>query len=66
MIIAGNMIGSYSQLGKTVILQQENGEELFGVVVDSEVVLTATDADVRKGKTYASNDGISVGTLEIE
>jgi hypothetical protein len=65
MIIAGNMVGCYSMLGKTIIIENENGEELMGVVVDQEVVSTATDADVRKGKVYASNNGISVGTLEI-
>jgi hypothetical protein len=65
-MISGNLVGSYSSLGKTVIFQQENGDEVVGVIVDSEVVFTATDADVKKGKVYASNNGVSVGTLEVE
>ena len=65
MIIAGNMVGCYSMLGKTVILEDTNGEEIAGVVVENETILTATDEDVRKGKVYVSNNGISVGTLDI-
>ena len=64
-MISGNMVGSYSSLGKTFILQDENGNEIVGVVVDSEIVFTATDSDVRAGKVYASNDGVSIGTLDV-
>ena len=65
-MICGNMVGSYSQLGKTFTLVDENGNEIIGVVVDKETVFTATDNDVRQGKVYASNDGVSVGTLIVE
>ena len=34
MSISGNLVGSYSQIGKTFILTDENGNELTGVVVD--------------------------------
>ncbi len=64
-MIIGNMVGNYSSMGKTVILVDEDGNETLGVVVDSEVIFTATDSDVRKGKVYASDEGVSVGTLEI-
>ncbi len=64
-MISGNMVGAYSSLGKTFILQDEDGNEITGVVVDSEVIFTATDADVRAGKVYASNDGVSIGTLDV-
>ena len=64
-MISGNMVGSYSSLGKTFIIQDEDGNEITGVVVDSEVIFTATDSDVRAGKVYASNDGVSIGTLEV-
>lgn len=64
-MICGNMVGSYSQMGKTFILVDDDGNEVMGVVVDSEVVFTATDSDVRAGKIYASNDGVSVGTLDV-
>lgn len=65
-MICGNMVGSYSQIGKTFTLVDENGNEIIGVVVDKETVFTATDNDVRQGKVYASNDGVSVGTLTVE
>lgn len=65
MKIVGNMVGCYSPLGKTFILEDESGNEFAGVVVDSEVVFTAVDSDVIKGKVYASNEGVSTGTLEI-
>ena len=65
-MICGNMVGSYSQIGKTFTLVDENGNEIVGVVVDKEIIFTATDNDVRQGKVYASNDGVSVGTLAVE
>ena len=64
-IISGNMVGAYSQLGKTFVFVDESGAEVSGVVVDQEVLLTATDECVLFGKTYASDHGISVGTMEI-
>ena len=64
-MISGNMVGSYNQIGKTFILVDDEGNEVTGVVVDSEVVFTATDSDVRKGKVYASDNGVSTGTLEV-
>lgn len=64
-MISGNMVGSYSQMGKTFILVDENGTELTGVVVDQEAVFTAGDNDVREGKIYASDNGVSTGTKNI-
>ena len=64
-MINGNMVGAYSQLGKTFIFVDESGEEVSGVIVDQEVLFTATDDDVAAGKTYASDHGASVGTMEV-
>lgn len=64
-MIIGNMVGSYSSMGKTMVIVDENGNEFLGVITDSEVIFTATDSDVRKGKVYASDEGVSVGTLEV-
>lgn len=64
-MISGNMVGSYSQLGKTFILTDENGIELTGVVVGQETIFTATDNDVREGFVYASDGGVSTGTKDI-
>ena len=64
-MIIGNMVGSYSPMGKTMIIVDENGNELLGVITEGEVIFTATDSDVRSGKVYASDEGVSVGTLEV-
>jgi hypothetical protein len=64
-MISGNMVGSYSQMGKTFILVDENGAEITGVCVDNPVVFTAGDNDVREGMVYASDDGVSTGTKDI-
>lgn len=64
-MISGNMVGSYSQLGRTFILTDENGNEITGVCVDNPVVFTAGDNDVREGMIYASDSGVSTGNKEI-
>lgn len=64
-MISGNMVGSYSQIGKTFILEDESGTEITGVIVGQEVMFDATDNDVREGKKYASDCGVSIGTKMI-
>lgn len=64
-MISGNMVGSYSQMGKTFILMDEDGNEITGVVVGQETVFTAGDNDVREGMIYASDGGVSEGTKNI-
>lgn len=65
MSISGNLIGSYSPLGNTFVLVDENGNEITGVCVDNPVVFTAGDNDVREGMVYASDGGVSTGTKKI-
>lgn len=57
----GNAVMAPAAL-KTVIIEDTDGNELTGVVTDSEVTLTATRADVKIGKVFVSNDGIEEGT----
>jgi hypothetical protein len=64
-MISGNMVGSYSQMGKTFILVDEDGNEITGVCVDNPVVFTAGDNDVREGMVYASDSGVSTGSKFI-
>lgn len=64
-MISGNMVGSYSQMGKTFILTDGDGNEITGVIVDQETIFTAGDNDVREGMVYASDDGVSTGTKDI-
>lgn len=64
-MISGNMVGSYSQIGKTMIIIDSEGNELTGVVTEKLQVFDATDNDVREGKVYASDSGVSTGTKNI-
>ena len=64
MKIVGNMVGCYSPMGKTFILEDENGNEITGIVVDQETIFTATAADIVKGKVAGTDDGVVVGTHE--
>ena len=64
--IAGNMIGSYSQIGKTFILTDESGNEYTGVVTDKEVILTAdASRDIREGTIAVTDEGIVEGSKRI-
>lgn len=65
MSISGNLVGSYSQIGKTFVLVDDAGNEFTGVVTDNMQVFDATDNDVRTGKTYVSDIGPSTGTKDI-
>ena len=64
MKIIGNMIGCYSPIGKTFIIEDENGNEITGIVVEQKTVFTATAADIVKGKVAGTDDGVVVGTHE--
>lgn len=64
MSIIGNMIGCYSPMGKTFIIEDENGNEFTGIVVDQETIFTATASDIKLGKTAGTEDGVVVGTHE--
>ena len=65
-MISGNMVGSYSQLGKTFIIEDENGSQFTGVVTDKEVIFTANAAtDIREGTIAATDEGIVTGTKRI-
>lgn len=59
--IVGDMAGCYSPLGKTFILTDEEGTEIIGVVTDQEQVFSASVADVKIGKTFASDEGVQTG-----
>ena len=64
--IVGNFVGSYSQIGKTFIISDENGVEIAGVVTDKEVIFTANpERDIREGTVAATDDGIVTGSKRI-
>lgn len=62
-MINGNMVGGTAPI-KTIKIVDEANNEILGVVVDSEVIFTATDEDVVAGKVYAGDHGLSIGTHE--
>ncbi len=64
-ILYGNVVGGSSGFGKTFLLEDESGNQLTGVVVDEVTLFTATDEDVREGKIYAGDKGVSTGTLQV-
>lgn len=66
MSICGNVVGAYSPIGKTFIIQDEDGNEITGIVVNQETVFTATAADIVKGKVAGTDDGVVTGTHECQ
>lgn len=64
-MIIGNMIGGYPSAPKTCSLLTSSGQEIHAVLVESETTFTAEVNDVRKGKTFANDYGVMVGTAEI-
>jgi hypothetical protein len=65
MSIAGNMIGSYSQIGKTFVIVDDNENELMGVCTEQEVIFDATAADIKIGKIAATDSGVTEGENTI-
>ena len=65
MSISGNMVGMYSTIGKTFILEDEEGNELTGVITEQMTILDVTDRDVRCGVVYAGDEGIRTGIQEF-
>jgi len=47
--------------GNTVVLVDEDGNEVVAVLVDEEVDFTATPDDIREGMVAATDDGVTVG-----
>lgn len=64
-MISGNMVGMYSSMGKTFIFEDEDGNELTGVITGNETIFNATPADVRFNKTFANDEGMQVGTQHM-
>lgn len=60
-MIYGNAVGGTAPI-KTLVLVDENGTEITGVVTGSEVIFTADPkTDIRAGKIAATDQGIVVG-----
>lgn len=62
-MIIGNMVGGTAPI-KTIKIVDSDNNEFIGIVVDQETVFTATAADIVKGKTAGTEDGVVVGTHE--
>lgn len=66
-MIYGNTVGGSggSGIGKTLIIEDEAGNELVGVVVGKNVIFDATANDIRAGKVAATQNGVTTGEKEI-
>ena len=64
-MIYGNVVGSSGRLGKTIIIQDEDGQELVGVVTNEKAVFDATPNDIRLGKIAATTEGVTQGEKVI-
>lgn len=72
-ILAGNVAVSGSLAAGTIleteintfVIVDEDGHDVPAVLVDEEVVVTATAGDIRKGKTALTYDGLVVGTCDM-
>lgn len=58
--IYGNVVGG-NPAEKTYVVVDENGNEFTAVTVENVTVFDATPADVKIGKTFASENGILEG-----
>lgn len=65
MIYGNPVSAAASAIGKTIVLQDEKGAELVGVVVDNEIVFDATPNDIRLGKIAATQNGVTIGEKMI-
>lgn len=64
-MIYGNPVGGAIS-PKTFELQYNNtSTPIIAIVVGQETIFDATENDVRKGMTFASNAGVKVGTKDI-
>lgn len=61
-MICGNVVGGASSFGKTFLIEDQDGNQLTGVVVDELTIFTATAEDIKIGKTAATDSGIVTGT----
>lgn len=71
-MIYGNTIGGFggnsgggSSIDSTFIIEDSEGNELVGIVVNEEVIFTADANDIRKGTVAATQTGVTEGTKEI-
>jgi len=61
-MICGNVVGGASGCGKTFLLEDQNGNQLTGIVVDELTIFTATAEDIKLGKTAGTDSGVVTGT----
>lgn len=62
--IYGNAIGCVG-MAQTYVFEDEDGNEVFGVITNSETELTATENDIRLGKLAVTSIGLTNGYKEI-
>lgn len=63
-MIYGSATGGFGY-PKTFIIEDSDGNEFKGIVVDKETIFDATLNDVREGKVFANDEGVNTGTKVI-
>lgn len=64
-MIVGNIIGGGGGVPDTLILVDDGGNEYTAVMTEEEVVLDASENDIREGKVAATDKGVTTGTKVI-
>ena len=65
-MIYGNPVSAVDTgIGKTIVLQDEKGVELVGIVTEKAIVFDASPNDIRLGKIAATQHGVTIGEKVI-
>lgn len=64
-MIVGNVIGNNPVTPKAYILKTNTGEEIPAVLVAEQTLFTATENDIREGKTAGTEKGVITGEKVI-
>ena len=65
-MIYGNPVSAVDTgIGKTIVLQDEKGVDLVGIVTEKAIVFDASPNDIRLGKIAATQHGVTIGEKVI-
>ena len=65
-VIYGNVVGGGSGFGPTFLLEDEDGTQVTGILVDELTIFTATAEDIKLGKVAGTDAGVVTGTHVCE
>ena len=65
MIYGNSVSAANTGIGKTIVLVDEKGVELVGIITENAIIFDATPNDIRFGKIAATQNGITIGEKVI-